>query len=250
MTSRIIGALLLTISASIGIGVTQTSGPTATQPDRTVHVTVNGVQILGKDLANLVRGLFEAGTKQVDTIKKNPAEMPTQSPYVYYVGRNTVTARETIWESSESPPESDAKRMSDEYTAAYALAAIDAGYVGAPWKSLYSQSARDDASRLAYNYDYAPGKPIVSGNMVGCGDDDEDDRLAAAWPYAGEHLPKRTGGCALTGPRKPEPFPFASMTLPGAFSIACGSRIGVEMTFATGDRLQWLDISKPVSVCV
>lgn len=299
---RLFMAVMLMLSASVRPAVAQMPGPATTPLDRTIHVTVNGAPIVERDLANLVHALYDAGTKQVDTVKKHPTEMPSQSPYVYYAGRNVATGREIVWESTVAASESDAKRMNDEYTAAYALAALDAGYVGEPWRSLYRDSVKDDASRLAfgeqiarafndasdqqknaadtdiawlrkhiaiatsrkdvysalrsdglvaYNYDYAPGTPIRRGNMTGCDTSDEINQLAAAWPYPGKPLPKRSGGCAaIMGRSKPEQFPSAYMALPTGFTIACSSEIHVTMTFGPGDLLKKMDISKPQWLCV
>lgn len=296
---RLVTAIVF-LYASVGQAQAQTAVPAARQA-RSVQVTINGVPITEKDLGRLVRGLYEAATKKVDTIKKKPTEMLAQSPYVYYAGRDAVTGRGLVWESNIAPPETEAKAMNDEYTAAYALAAVDLGFVGEPWKTLYHNAVKDDASRLAfgqeisrafveasdlkqhaaetdvawvrknmtigmsrkkvysalrsygliaYNYEYAPGTPRNLGNLTGCTFDDEPDRLAAAWPYPGKPLPKRTGGCAIMRTSKPEPLPTANITLEGGFSIACGSRIGLTMTFGPGDLLKKLDISKPEWACV
>ncbi len=293
---RIISAVLMAIAANIGVAVAQVPVPLTTQPDRSIHVTVDGVRISDRDIAVLVHGLYDAGSKQVDTVKKQPAEMPAQSPYIYYAGRNAATGRGTVWVSTAG------RNPVNEYTAAYALAAIDLGYVGEPWKSLYRAAVKDDASRLAfgeqiskalvdasyqqeaitaadvtwirqhiavgmprrdvyaalrayglvaYNYAYAPGTPTSQGKITGCDTSDTSDQLAAAWPYAGEPVPKRTGGCATAfGPGTPEAFPSAYITLEGGFDIACGSSIDVTMNFGAGDQLEKLDIAKPQVSCV
>lgn len=150
-TIRRIAAILAALFA-ISSAATQAQTPSsaATPPDRAIHVTVDGVQIRQKDLSTLWTGLYVAATKHVDTVTKKPADMPAKSPYFYYAGRNAMTGRGIVWQSTATPPDTDAQRMTDEYTAAYALAAIDLGYVSEPWKSLYHTSVTDDASRLAF----------------------------------------------------------------------------------------------------
>jgi len=144
-----LGAAAAMLTAN-GLALPQTSVVGNGPPDRSIHVIVDGIEISEKDVTSLIQGLYDAGTKRVDTIKKKPAEMPAQSPYVYFAGRNTATGREIVWQSAATYPDAEAKRANDEYTAAYALAALDAGYVGEPWKALYEDAVKDDKSRLAF----------------------------------------------------------------------------------------------------
>jgi hypothetical protein len=48
MMFRIISVLLVAIAASAGAAAAQAPVPAATQPDRSIHITVDGVQILQK----------------------------------------------------------------------------------------------------------------------------------------------------------------------------------------------------------
>jgi hypothetical protein len=307
LACRFVVAAIVSFGGTAAVVMAQSPAPVATPPDRSIHVTLDGVQIFRKDLDVLVRGLYRAASTRVHTIEKKPSEMPTQSPYAYFAGRNATTGRQIVWLTTSPPPDNDGQRANDEYTAAYAIAALDAGYVGEPWKSLYADSVKNDATRVAfgeeiskafddasdqqkvaadadvawfkkniivgmsrkdvydalrsyglvaYNYDYAPGRSIgTAKGLFGCERSDDNDRAAAAWPYAGEPLPKLSGGCAaldksLGGHSAPEPFPSANLTLDSAFSIACGSDINVDMTFGPGDVLKKLDISKPDWGCV
>jgi hypothetical protein len=317
-----IGAMILAMVTAPLRAQTPTgqASPPTRAPDRTIHVTLGAATIDDAAIGTLFRGIFRAaGTatpndtlaalegqhhnwsvKVIDTITKDPSVMPAGFRYGYYAGRDANSGNEVVWQAKPTKSD-DGAVESEQLIAAYALAALDAGSVGEPWKTLYDQAA-DRPSRLklgkdivrvinaasdqqksitdadvawirqnitiglprsevyaalrsrglvAYNYAYAPGRPIGSGKLVGCDTTDESAKMTAAWPYAGEPLPKPTGGCAtIPHATLPEPFPSAYITLPGSFTLGCGSEINVAMTFGPADRLKKLHISKPDWECV
>jgi hypothetical protein len=147
---RFVVAAIVSFTGAIAVVMAQSPAPVATPPDRSIHVTVDGVQIVQKDIDMLTRDLLDAVHTRVDVVSKKPSEMPVRFPYAYFAGRSATTGRQIVWSSTALPPDNDGKRLNDEYTAAFAIAALDAGYVGEPWKSLYVDSVKDEATRVAF----------------------------------------------------------------------------------------------------
>ncbi len=100
---------------------------------------------------------------------------------------------------------------------------------------------------VAYNSAFNPGVPIESPRWKGC---DYSDRTAAAWPYHGEPLPRRSGQCATMGSDGPGPFPSAYVDVSGGFTIACGSEASVALNFDTSDRISNVNIGKFEWTCM
>jgi hypothetical protein len=93
---------------------------------------------------------------------------------------------------------------------------------------------------VAYNSAFNPGIPTQSpGGYPGC---DFNDDTAAAWPYHGESIPKRSGECATFTANAGGPFPVAYVSLSGDLTIACGSDAGASLDFDISDRVSKLSI--------
>jgi hypothetical protein len=119
-----------------------------------INVTVSGQKIVYDDFRALVKGVLTAHISQK---AKNPAEMPPDAPLVYYAGDHIVWVSKTIDQdlgtfARVSP---SAQPAEDAFLAATALAAMDAGTAGEPWKGLYSRAPATHRARLAL------GKAIV-----------------------------------------------------------------------------------------
>lgn len=104
---------------------------------------------------------------------------------------------------------------------------------------------------VAYNGYFDAGKSVEIKGAPGHFYCDTSDHNGGAWPYANEPLPKSEGMCAemrrgLRAPAHPE----ASVTLSGAFSIACGSDIYVTLTFDANDRISSVKSVGPTQTCV
>jgi hypothetical protein len=147
---RFIVAAIVSFIGTIAAVSAQSPEPVPTAFDRSIHVMVDGVQIVQKDFGVLLRGIYSATITQIEVVRKKPSQMPVQSPYVYFAGRNATTGRQIVWVTTVLPPDKDGKRATDEYTAAFAIAALKAGYVGEPWKSLYANSVKNEAARVAF----------------------------------------------------------------------------------------------------
>ncbi len=112
------------------------------------RVYVGGQSISRDDIVALINGMFAAHIRQV---KKNPAEMPSDAPLIYYAGNGV------IWESrrvnqdlgSWSRVNPAWQPAADAFVAAVALAAMDAGKAGEPWRGLWRATPPNPASRLA-----------------------------------------------------------------------------------------------------
>jgi len=169
---RFVVAAIVSFTGTIAVVMAQSPAPVATSPDRTIHVTVGGVQIVQADLGMLTRGLLDAAHTRVDIINKKPSEMPAQFPYAYFAGRNATTGRQIVWVRMALPPDKDGKRATDEYTAAFAIAALNAGYVGEPWKSLYADSVKDDATRVAFGKEISKAFDEASDQQKAAADAD------------------------------------------------------------------------------
>src|SRR5580698_9735645 len=88
---RFIVAAIASFIGTIAAVSAQSPEPVATGFDRSIHVTIDGVQIVQKDFGILLRGIYSATITQIGVIRKKPSQMPVQSPYVYFAGRNATT---------------------------------------------------------------------------------------------------------------------------------------------------------------
>jgi hypothetical protein len=292
----------------------------ADPPDRTFTVAIGKSEVSMDAIGRLLHGVYEAAgadtgeataaamsgkmflhrDKIIDTVNRSPDLMPTGFRFFYYAGRDPKTERELVWQSTEKVcVGAPGCIATDEFLAAYALAALDADYVdGEPWRSLY-RSAGDATARqvlgkaiadavdqagdkakaqgaddvawvskhiivgisrrdayaaiktyglVAYNEAYNPGVSIPSATgQPGC---DTTDMSSAAWPYAGEPLPKRAAGCAFFAENDPGRFPSAYITISGGFTIACGSEASVVLNFDLGDKVSKVTIGKFEWTCM
>jgi hypothetical protein len=143
--------------------------PASSAPDRSIHVSLDNVVIDEAAVRTLFGGIYaaaESGTpsqtatelmqgretwhvERIETVEKDQDQMPHGYRYFFYAGRDKDTGREILWEARPGKDEGDEDERGDEYVAAYALAALDAGYVGEPWKTLYNGEANATA-RLTF----------------------------------------------------------------------------------------------------
>jgi hypothetical protein len=119
-----------------------------------INVTVRGQKIVYDDFRALIKGVL---TAHISQIAKNPAEMPPDAPLVYYAGDHIVWVSKTVHQdlgtfARVSP---SAQPAEDAFLAATALAAMDTGTTGEPWRGLYSRTRATHRARLAL------GKAIV-----------------------------------------------------------------------------------------
>ena len=129
----------LGLAAAIAAAVFAVSAP---QP---VHVEVNGVQITRRDFANLLTGILSAvGAQQIRNVVKPFGDMPPNARCLFYAGRDSATGREIIW-TSGAIDKCGHPSATSQYVAAFSLAALDAGFIKEPWRSLYRDAGTDDA---------------------------------------------------------------------------------------------------------
>jgi hypothetical protein len=110
----------------------------------------------------------------------------------------------------------------------------------------------------AYNWAFIKGKPIPppprsSENSVIGGGCDTSDISSGAWPYQGEPLPGRQGVCAqIFASHPPESIrnPEARLELAGAFNLTCSWSIDVIIRFDDSDRVTYVQVEKPRSICI
>lgn len=120
-----------------------------------VQVELNGVHLTRSDFAALLVGILKtAGAKRVRVVQKAASDMPASSPCMVYAGRDASNDIEIVW-TSATYDQCDAKTGNDEYVAAYALAALDAGFVDDPWKAIYRGTDGTVAAKRALGTEIA-----------------------------------------------------------------------------------------------
>jgi len=151
MTCAPLAPILAIVLASVGPTPAPTSTPSSYP---TISVSVGDRQITMMDIILFEQGMYSQATPKIQQVQKRPTEMPPDSPYVSYQGRDAGPPEiETIWESTatRNPNLSYAasKKVAKELVAAMALALMDAGRAGPMLQAIYASTPSDRASRLA-----------------------------------------------------------------------------------------------------
>lgn len=109
---------------------------------------------------DFMRGLYgNQKTFEIKSIPKAPADMPPDTPYVSYQGREPGSPTvQIIWISTataNSRDEENTQGVEDEYVAATALAVMDAGNAGPTLQTLYAKTPNDRKAHLALGLSFA-----------------------------------------------------------------------------------------------
>jgi hypothetical protein len=143
------------------------------QPAPPIRVSVLGQPFEWKDIWAFMGGLYKPhpDSPQIKIVRQAPAAMPSDAPYVSYQGRDPgPPPTEVIWMAESAPASAtdpnDAKAMNDQYAAAAALAAMDAGNAGPALQAIYAKTPSDRESRLALGNSFAEALRSASGQAA------------------------------------------------------------------------------------
>jgi hypothetical protein len=123
-------------------------------PYPAVNVAIGGRQITMMDIGLFQRGMYSQAVPHIRQIDKPPSEMPADSPYVSFQGRDAgPPVAEIIWLSTgdrdPNAPEAEVRKMNEAYVGAMALAIMDAGRAGSTLQAVFANTPSDRTSRLA-----------------------------------------------------------------------------------------------------
>jgi hypothetical protein len=213
------------------------------------YVTIEGQQMSYHDVLELTGYVLGAMTYFRDAVTKAPADMPKDSPFFYYAGKNAA-GKPVIWMSSsvndpnKKPIASQSSEMQREEQTAGLLASLGAGKGSPKWQSVYA-AIENDPSRLAgIGAELQTAMTDMSTAIVAKSAADRKwmfANLTEGMSQAQVDAALRSHGLASKS---------GVVTLPGAFEPGCYFSTKVTMAFDASGRLYKMDLSQPIPDCL
>jgi hypothetical protein len=217
------------------------------------RVRIEGKGVPPSDLIDLEIGMIGA-SQRLTGVQTDAASMPQAAPDVWYAGNDTKQpGKGIVWFSRSADQNSAAFRK--QQTVALVLRALDEGFGGKVLQSLFAATSQDTASRVRLGGDVFGAMQSASDQTV------QFSTKMQTWLLA--HIKIGMTRSAVYEMVKSQNVriydwdyggrisrPVAIIALPGAFEPGCSFSTNVTLTFDSGDRVDKIELSKPIPDCL
>lgn len=224
------------------------------------YVTVEGEQLSYKDVIELTVLSLDAIGIASGALPKPPDQMPKETPYYYYAGKE-LTGKPIIWVSSAiagktSPPASVTAEIQREAEAASLLAMLDLGK-GLPKLHAIFEKVRTDNRRVAaLGPELADAMKEMSEKTVAYSETNRHwifANIQAGTPGVRVYEMLNAhglGATAASGKQQDAAQTPIVVSLPGSFTPGCYFSRNVIITLDRSERVYKIDLSQPIPNCL